>query len=162
MFNYFLVNFVTFLEGFIECEFSNLTPHGSLSEINNGLLIIFNIITGSLRVSHLDIDNSVNLNQHVILGHTGLWGNLNDLFSEIMNILDLVNEWNLEVPAGFELAGKLFEAVKHDSVFLADDNSDAVVIAAACVTFGVLDRIRVISLRQVSLTQGTGCEGVLR
>jgi len=132
--NNFLIDFVTFLESFIKCKFSNLTSHGSLSKIDDGLLVILHIISGSLRVSHLNVDNSINLNKYVIFCDTGLWGNLDDLLSEIVNICDLVNEWNLEVPAGFELVRELFEAVEHDSIFLADDNADTVIIAATCVT----------------------------
>ena len=123
--DYFLVNLISFLKGLIERKFSDLTTHGCLRKIDDSLLIILHIITSFDWVYNLDVNDTVDLNWDIIFSYTCLGRNLNDLLTQIMDVIDLVNERNLEVEAWFELRGELFESVKHDSVFLTNYNGKA-------------------------------------
>ena len=75
----FTVDLVTLLEGLVEGELSDLTSHGGLCKIDDGLIVVLNHVTSLFSIDHLDVDDTIDLNQHIVLGDTSLRRDRDDL-----------------------------------------------------------------------------------
>jgi len=91
------VDLVTLLECLIESQLTDLTTHRGLSQVDDGFSVVLDVVARLLWVNHLDVDDTIDLNKHVILGDSGLLRDLNHLFSKIMHVLDLIDEGDLKV-----------------------------------------------------------------
>jgi len=83
------------------------------------------VVTGFDWVSHLQVDDTIDLNEHIVSSDTGLGWNLDDLLSQVVHIGHLVNKRNLPVEAGLHLLVELFETMQHHRILLTNYNSDA-------------------------------------
>lgn len=124
-----LIDFISLLECLIESQLTYFTSHGRLREVDDGFLVVLNVVASLLGVNDLDVDDTIDLNQHIILRHTCLWRDLNDLLTKVVHIFDFVDEGDLEVETGFELPVELLKPVQHDCILLANDHGDDPVAA---------------------------------
>ena len=130
------IDIITLLERLIKRKLTDLTTHGRLRKVNDGLAVVLDVVARLVGIHDLDVNDSIDLNEHIIFSHTSLRRDFNDLFSQIMHVLDLVDDGDLEVKTRLKLGGKLLEAMKHNGVLLANDDSEAEVIAATCSSCG--------------------------
>jgi len=68
------------------------------------------------------------MQSHVIFGDSNLGGNFYGLFPEIMNILDCVNEWELEIKSWLKLPIELFKPMEEKRILFGHDDSEAKVL----------------------------------
>lgn len=73
----------------------------------------------------MDIDDPIDLNGNIILGHALLGWNLNNLLTEVMCCIDSLNEWDLEIDTRLQLFVELLEAMEHHSILLTNDDHEA-------------------------------------
>ena len=57
-----LIDLISLLECLIESQLTYFTSHGRLGEINDGFLVVLNVVAGSLRVNDLDVNDTIYLN----------------------------------------------------------------------------------------------------
>lgn len=119
------VQVLTFDEGLVKSEFTNLGSHCSLSKVDDSLLVIFNVIGSLLGVFHLDVQTSVNVESHVVFGDSDLGVDIDELLSEVNSVLHGVDDRNQEIQARAQLAIKLLKSVAEDCVFLTHDHVGA-------------------------------------
>lgn len=134
--DYSLVEGLSLLKQTVKGELTNLRPHGRLSKVGNGSLVALDSVRSLVGVRHLDVVNTVDVKGDVVSSDGNLRGNLDCLLSEVVHILDGVDERNFEVDAGLELPVVLFEAMKHQSVVFRHNHDEPkvgpVVFADSC------------------------------
>lgn len=123
--NDILVQVLTFDEGLVKSEFTNLGSHGSLSKVYDSFLVIFNVVGSLLGVFNLYVQTSVNVESHVVFGNSDLGVDIDELLSFINSVLHGVDERNQEIEARAQLAIKLLKSVTEDCVFLTHDHEGA-------------------------------------
>ena len=73
----------------------------------------------------MDVDNTITCDLYVVSGDTCLWEDLDNLLSEVMDVCDFVDEWNLPRETRVELPIELLKSMEHAGVLLANNDTEA-------------------------------------
>jgi hypothetical protein len=106
-----------------------------LRKLANCKHIVLDPVGGLEWVVDFDVEDSVDVEGDIVLGDSNLRVNLNNLFPQIMNVSNLVNEGNDEVDTWLQLFVELLEPVDQGRVVLAHNDEEAVVRNSSCQAF---------------------------
>ena len=73
----------------------------------------------------MNVDDTITCDLYIIFGDTCLRKDLDDLLSEVVNVRNFIDKWNLPRETGIELTIELLESVEHARILLTDDDAEA-------------------------------------